>query len=263
MAGAARCPDPPTGHNFFILWFDPSASSGQGRLRATRYSKATLTSLGDLPQAPELQQTVFSADGSRLYSFAAGRLDPIRIFNTTDLSLVAALDVSPLLSPHGFAASIHDLQGDRAIVGQNMKPMGADPVEHTLFTVRLPDGAPSPRIATGLRGRGYIIPPGEKVLLDENEVVRVSGESVRGIRSVGRLHVYDVATGTKQGQIVVPVRDGGEILAVHPRGDKVYYLMYPPPGQDYIVAVISLTSFSVTTQIKLPFARIFFVEENP
>jgi hypothetical protein len=253
---------PPTGPHFFILWFDPAANGGQGGPRATRYDKGTLAPLGDLPQAPGVGRTVFSADGSRLYSFSTELLEPIRTFTSTDLGLVASLDVSPLLSPQGFGARIDDLLGDRALIYQSMTPIGVEPVNPTLLTVRLADGVPSVRIAPGLKGRGYLTLDGTKIVFSEEAFVRDLDGSIREVRSAGRPHVYDVATGAKLGQITVPARDAGDVWAIHPRGDKVYYRSRAEGDEEYTIAVVSLTTFSLVKELKLPSSYIFFVEEN-
>lgn len=258
---------PPTGPHFFILWFDPAANTGQGAQRVTRYDKATLAPLGDLPQVPDLRGCgVFSADGSRLYCFLnSGPLivEPIRILDSSDLRVLSSIDLGPLLSPQGFGVRIDDVRGGRALIYQSMTPIGVEPVNPTLFTVRLPDGVPSARIAPGFRGRGYLTPDGTKIVLSEETAVRGSDGAIRARRSGGRLHVYDVATGAKLGQVTVPARDTGGVWAIHPLGDKVYYRSLTAGDQDYTVAVVSLTTFSLIKELKLPHAFIFFVEENP
>jgi hypothetical protein len=256
---------PPTGPHFFVLWFDPTASSGQGGQRVTRYDKATLTAVGDLPSIPRFGgRFSFSRDGSRLLALYSDPTDmAVQVLDAGTLQLLATVRANLAFAPGRWGGDIEDIEGDRALLVENLKAGATDPNRYTLFTLHLPDGTASPRISTGMMGRAYLSLEGDRIILSETQDVLDAQGNYDHTESVGRLHVYDVATGAKLGQVTVPARDAGDVWAIHPRGDKVYYRSRTVGDQDYTVAVVSLSTFSLVKELKLPDGPIFFIEENP
>lgn len=259
---------PPKVPYFYVRWFDAAANAGQGAERMTRYDKATLARIEDVPQVPfERFQggLTFSVDGTRLYSYTSLESKPIDVFNTQTLQVVSTVDVLPLFSTPRWGEGILDVEGDRVLLVENRKTARAAPDRFALFTLRLTDGSRSPIIDTGLQGEAYLTPSGKKILFQESETRRApDGISRLSDRPLGRLHVYDVATGAKLGQATynfggVP-GEGGLIRVIRPQEDKVYVTQ--GEAEKDRVGVISLTTFSLIKEFVIePMGGVTFFEQ--
>jgi hypothetical protein len=255
---------PPRASHFFLDWVDPGTGGGAGKNVMTRFDKASLSRIDNLPQYPSLgNRRFFSPDGNRLYSYVDDSQDAVRIFDTGNLQLLSTLDIPPLFAPNLWGKAIEDIQGDRMLLAENTKSRRTDPDRISLFTVRLIDGSRSPRIVTGLEGDASLSPLGDKVIFNETTTIRAPDGSISRIQSVGRLHVYDVATGGKLGQVTFPVHGEGAIEAIHPRGNKVYFYSGAFQAKDRTLASLSLVTFTLLKEITVPPVLFTIVFDEP
>lgn len=257
---------PPKTSYFFLHWFDPVANGGQGAERMTRYEKATLNKIEHVPDVPFRlfgAENVFSVDGQRIYSYTTSDASIVRIFATQTLQLVSTVDVPAMLSPNRWGEGIEDVKDDRVLLAENHKVQRVDPNRYSLFTLRLTDQVRSPKIETGLEGESRLTPSGDRVVFQETTTVLASDGTVKAVEALGRLHVYDVASGAKLGQIVYQIagQSGGTILAIRPQGDKVYVSTDDPVTDAERVGIISLSTFSLVKELTLePIRAIVFFE---
>ena len=266
---------PPVGPHFFVKWFDPQAHNGQGGEVATRFDKATLAQLDVLPVIPPLQgppgerEITFSADGRRLYAYRGDIPGVIETYDTRDLHLVETCDIAPYLIPGTREAEVIDLQAGRALISESIRSDPRGPGRLVFFTMRLSDEGRSPRIAPGMSGTVRLTPQGDKILFNE---MALSAETHQH-HSIGRLHVYDVATGAKLGQVSFTVYGDGRVKDIRPQGDKAYFFSEAfldleadkksVPLQ--VLTSLSLVDFSVVKEIKLrlPYDILMIFFEQP
>ncbi len=259
---------PPKAPYFLLRWFDPTANNGQGAERMTRYEKATLNKIEHVPDVPFRlfgAEKVFSVDGQRIYSYTASDASIVRIFATQTLQLVSTVDIPAVLSPNRWGEGIEDVRGDRVLLAENHKAHLTDPDRLSVFTVALLDGTRSPKIDTGLEGNSRLTPSGDKILLEETTTVwEPDGRTVMNVVRVGRLHIYNVATGTKLGQVSYPVsgRGGGLFLGTRPAGDKAYFTYRDPATNAGKVAVVSISSLALLKEMVVePIRQLVFFEQ--
>jgi len=146
---------------------------------------------------------------------------------------------------------------------ENVKTRDADPNRYNLFTVNLTDQSHSPRIPTGLEGEPRLTPLGNKIVFEETAPVFLPSGTLLGSQSVGRLHVYDVATGTKLGQLAIPLRGAGSLTGIRPQGDKAYFLSGVAPDNDQALASVSLANFALLKEVTVPPVVFMALFEDP
>jgi len=247
--GTTHLPDvlvPPTGPHFFVKWADPSAGDAEV---VTRFDKATLKNLGNLPQVPgflgprEDRKLAFSPDGARLYAYHGDPPLRVEAYDSRTMKLTETYDAAPLIAPGVLGAGVDDIQADRALVGENSAQKYGDPPLLSFFTLSLRDQISTPRITTGLYGQKYLTPGGDKILFNEARWGGLGGQNV------GRLHVYSVATGTKLGQVNYPVYGEGVLAGIRPQGDKAYYYHAARTPDQRTLTSLSLNTFAVIKEI--------------
>ena len=261
--GTTHLPDvlvPPTGSHFFVKWAVPSAGGAEV---VTRFDKATLKNLGNLPQVPgflgprEDRKLAFSPDGARLYAYNGDPPLRVEAYNPQNLQVTGTYDVSPLVASGILGAGVDDIQADRALVGENSAQKYGDPPLLSFFTLNLLNQTPTPRITTGLYGQKYLTPRGDKILFNEARWGGMGGQSV------GRLHVYDVATGAKLGLISFRAYADGEVAGIRPQGDKVYFWHASPIPKQVTLTSLSLTTFAVIKEVTARMVPIMIFFEQP
>jgi len=262
---------PPRAPHFFALWTPPPPSVedpavvGQPGVEYApelllRIDKGTLQPLGNPVEVPVLgdeqgnRRFAYSADGTRLYVYSDARA--ITTFDAQSLQPVRTLDLTPRVTPGSWGWGVNDVQADKALVTENNQLNDTAPGRYTLFTVDLRDGSQSPRIATGREGDGFLTPQGDKAIFRE----------ATGVSGLERLQIYEVATGTKLGQIEFTAYGRSDLLAVRPAGDKAYVLSRGGPGTSgtWTLTSISLVTYSVVKQIAVPSSvieKIIFFEQ--
>ncbi len=236
---------PPQKPHFFIRWADLS-----GRAIVTRYDKATLTRQEDLSGITWLgDQISASLDGARLYSYEFETQDAINVIETQDLRLLSTVALEPTFTPGIWGSGIATIRDHVALLVENAKSLPTDSDRLMLFTLRLTDGAKSKKIVTDMQGEAYLTPATDKLLFEETADSVGPGGASLGLQSVGRLHLYDVATGAKLGQITIPLSGrNGLVKAIRPQGDKAYFFSGRLDG-DRKLTSLSLMSFAALKDI--------------
>ncbi len=166
-----------------------------------------------------LMWPVYHPDGRQFYVDDGDHL--MKLVDGETLNVVATYDMVPVRRPSATVPAVVDVRDGRALLVESEKtPSGSERV--LLFTTDLTFSAQSAsvRIATGLEDihRAYVLPGGRAVIVQEPRTPTVA-------EGAGRLHVYDVASGTKLGVIEFPAPSGAELLGFHPDGRRLFIRM--------------------------------------
>jgi hypothetical protein len=108
-----------------------------------------------------------------------------------------------------------------------------------------------------------LTPAGDKIVLLETTTVRGPGGGITDVPSVGRLHVYDVATGAKLGQVTFPVRGAERLQGIRPQGDKLYLASLAARPEEMTITVISLVTFTLVKELVVPYGGLYLFEDAP
>lgn len=111
---------------------------------------------------------------------------------------------------------IADVRDGRALLAEAEGTRSDKLDPRIIFTVDLASRAASSRIVTGLGSSALrLIPGGRSALVQEaRDPFEAAG--------AGRLHFYDVATGTKLGIVSFRADDGAALLGFHPDGRRLF-----------------------------------------
>ncbi len=249
---------PPQAPHFFVRWRD-----FRGQEVITRFEKALLTSLGEVPSVTWLGDQIFaSSDGTRFYSYRTDTQDSINVVDARDLQLLSTIVLKPLFASGIWGGGVERILDHTALLVENAKMQRIDPDRLTLFRLRLTDGVQSRKIDTGLQGDGYFLPGADRILLHETVTRRGPQGENRGDQSVGRLHVYDVASGAKLGQVAMVLNGANAFFrGVRPQGDKAYFYAGRRDGGRRLMSV-SVTTFSVVKEIPFEAGIVFMAFFN-
>ncbi len=162
---------------------------------------------------------VYHPDGRQFYVYDGDHLT--KLVDGETLNVVATYDMVPVRRPGTTGPGLNDVRDGRALLVEGEQTPGSGK-RYTLFTTDLTFSAQSAsvRIATGLEDihRAYLLPGGRAVVVQEPRTPTVA-------EGAGRLHFYDVATGTKLGVVEFPAPSGAELLGFHPDGRRLFIRM--------------------------------------
>ncbi len=203
---------------FYVHWM---------RTTASPRPESVLTAVGLDGQAlgtspsplGQLDWPVYHPDGRDFYISRGGRAT---LYNGETLGVAATYDFAPFVRPELRGPRIFDVRDGRALLaGTPVSDTGETP-PWTVFTTDLTfsSQSASPRIATGLSQQVLrLVQGGRTVLLQETlDPPTNSG--------AGRLHFFDVATGTKLGMVEFPAPEGADLLGLHPDGRRLFVRVF-------------------------------------
>jgi hypothetical protein len=248
---------PPTGTQFFVRWSDPDAAGGAGGFDLATIDATTFQTIGHQVVSPPLEATLMlDASGRTLYSITSRKPAHVDVFDLPGFTRSATIDLEAVLNPAAFGRSIHGFRDGKLLVNENEKTRRQDPERYTLFVFDVASGQITPKVRTGLEGRGTLLPRTNRILFNE-EIVPPPGTP--GIRpgeviGPGRLHVYDTLTGARLGTVNVAVEKTGRVLGVSPAEDTVYYQSYGARAANPKLSIIDLRTLAVVKELPLPFA---------
>ncbi len=208
----------PNGKQLYINWFVKEKGGWVYDLYdAKSLSNIKRFTVGEFVWGPI---TTFSPDGSKIYVYD-GETDKVLIYETINFSLLDTIVLTTIWRTDVFAQGIEDYKGEKILISETEKNNPADPSKDTLFVYDLKTKTLSLRINTGLSGDEKLSPDGTKFFLNEEQVIlSEDGSFIKYRKSLGRLHVYDVATGKRGGLVQFSVDRDAEILGIHPNPDK-------------------------------------------
>ncbi len=202
---------------FYVHWV---RRSGPTALRESLLTAVGLDGqvLGTSP-APigRLGWPVYHPNGRDFYvmDFGARR---VALVNGETLGVVTTHDLTPLVSPDLRGPGIIDIRDGKVLLAGTPLSDTSERRPWTVFTTDLtfnPQTA-SPRIATGLSQQVLLLLPGAQVVLLQETLVPPESSGA------GRLHFFNVASGTKLGLVEFPAPQGANLLGFHPDGRRLF-----------------------------------------
>ena len=131
---------------------------------------------------------------------------------------------------------------------------------YVIYTVDLNSLIVSSKFRTGIEGDTFLFPSGRKAAL--NETQNISLTSLGNIKSIGKIHIYDLNIPKETGVITYKESSVGIILGVSRDENKLYYYFSNNDNYSKII-VIDVINNSILTNIRFsskPVAMIIYDE---
>lgn len=244
----------PNGKQLFIRWFDPKERGWFFDL----YDATNLTEIRNMGAFTWESITTFSPDGSKIFVYERVN-KKIKIYETKTFTLVDAIDLNAVWRTNVFAQNIVDVEKEKFAIVENEKAQRTDPSKYTVFVYDLQSKTSSPRIATGIMGSTGLSPDGTKIFVSEEQPIG-GANYVKYFKSMGRLHIYDVATGKKWGAVQFTVDKSSEIIGIHPNGSKAYMIGNIQGNRSLLV--LDVVNLKVTKTLKISNNTLFMIFYN-
>ena len=264
---AIRFAFPPSGGEFLARWWNPAAAGGTGAFEIATIDATTFRRTASRVTSPPLaERFMLEATGRQLYSITQRRPARIDVFDVPGFLRTSTIDLEALLNPAAFGRGIDDFGSGKILIVENEKTTRTEADRFTLFVYDLSTGRTTPRIRTNLEGDARLLPRTNRLLFDEQMTLTPGAELVRpgvDMVSLGKLHVYDTATGNRLATVAISDVQTGKVLGISAAEDAFYYLSFGPARPDAKLSVISLTSFSIVKELTLPihdYRMVFFDE---
>lgn len=228
------------------------------------YDARKLTEIENVQNFFGMSEVMFSADGKKIYSVDSE--DVLYTIDSITFQVLASRDLAQVWRKDIFGARVKHFINGKLLISENLKTEISLPNKLDLYVYDIETQAVSPKISTGLQGDAMFTAGGAKIIFDENEDIRkIKGSKsyLMGFRSLGRLHIYDVATGKELRTISFKAQGKGKVIGIRPAGDRLYYQSEGLTKDTYNVTVINIKDYYVMTTISLPFKAFFvtFFEE--
>jgi len=258
----------PDGSKNLINYLLPGSGGKRGGYTTDLYDGKTLNEIKNLSITFGLYKIMFSKDGKKIYSIIGGDDAKVDTVDSATYEILVSKDLTQIWrkKPEVFSSGIESFGSGKVLIFENVKTEKGLPDKLDLFVYDIENGAVSPKIPTGLQGDAVLMSNGAKIIFDENQDIRkvIAGKDrLLGFKSLGRLHIYDVATGNQLGLITFQAQVDGEVIGIRPAGDRLYYQSKGETEGTSIITVMDIKDYSVVTTISLPFdvlSVVFFDE---
>lgn len=243
----------PNGKQLFINWFD----SKEEGWRFDLFDAINLTFTRHFTDFVWGTITTFSSDGSKILTYD-GETDKFRIWDVSNFTLLNTIDLNTVWKQTTFAQGIEDVKDEKIMISETDKTALTDQPIDTLFVYDLNTRTSSLRIPTGVSGSEKLSPNKTSIILSEEQNIWSSDKSyIMYQKSMGKLHVYDVATGKETGSVQFTVDRESKIIGIHPRGTKVY-VKGDIQGVKSLL-VLDVVNFKVIKTIEIPDTILFMI----
>ncbi len=252
---AVRFIFPPSGGEVYVRWWNAAAAGGSGAFEVTTIDAGLLKTKRQLIPSPALaDKLMVDTTGQKVYSLRQNRPARIDVFDLPSLVLTSTIDLEAYLSPAAFGRDIDGFGQGKVLLGENEKTVRSDPSRYTYFVYEISTGRVTPRIRTGARGSVVLLGRTNRILFDEEVVLKPGAQVIRrgDLIKQGRIHVYDTVTSTPLAILNIPADRYGEILAVSPAEDAFYYLSSGASQPRPKVSAVSLNTFATLKEMPLP-----------
>lgn len=246
---------PPLSNKFYVEWWDDEKNESV----FTIYNATNFTKIVDLkPFSIITEDIMYSKDNTKLFSINDGYPAKIDAYNADNLELIKSIPLESVFTPDVFGRGIDDHQNEKVLIVENVKKTKDDPSNYTLYTYAIEDGIISKKILTGKGGESKLSPDGTKIFFNEKQYIySQDGNHIESIKSVGRLYIYDVATGKKWGFVQFTVDMSSEIVGIHPNGNKAY--MFGDIAGVSSLIVMDIVNLKIIKTIKIPESILFLI----
>ena len=254
----------PDGSGFLINYLLAGSGDKEGGYTIDLYDAKTLVEKRNLQTFFGMKEVMFSADGKKIYSVIGGDDARADIIDSTTFQVLTSRDLTQIWRKDVFVSDIEDFVNGKIVISEDLKTERSLPDKLDFYVYDIVTGATSPKISTGLQGNLMLHVDGARIILDETQDIRqaLGGKSrYIGYRSLGRMHIYDVATGKELRTISFKAQGRGNIRGIRPAGDRLYYESEGLTKDTTNITVIDIKNYQVLTTISLPFkplTMIFF-----
>lgn len=253
----------PDGSKFLVQYFDPGDEEEEGGYATDLYDAKTLTRINNLETIFAMKRVMFSSDSKKIYSIIGGDEPKVDIIDSTTFQVLESRDLIQIKKPNIFSTGIKNFGSGKILIFENLQAAKGLSRKLDLYVYDIETQAVSPKIATGLQGDATLTAGGTRIIFDENQDIRGKENTLRGFKSLGRIHIYDVATGNKIAFISFQPKGKGKIRGIRPDGSKLYYQSEGDTKDTSLITIIDINNRSVITSFTLPFKVLFmtFFEE--
>jgi hypothetical protein len=256
----------PDGSKFLIQYFTPGDGAGEGGYTTDLYDGKELVLIKNLSTIFGMDKVMFSIDGKKIYSITGGVINAkVTTIDSTTFEELASKDLTQIWrkQPEVFSAGVENYGSGKVLIHENLQFVADQPAKDDLYTYDVVTANISPRISTGLQGHAMLSNDGQCIIYDEYKNHFYSSGMYDRSKSLGRLHIYDVATAKELGSISFEPKGQGKVRGISPAGDTLYYQSEGDTPDTSKIVVIDIKNYSVTTTINLPFkalSMVFFEE---
>lgn len=248
----------PDGSKFIVQYLSAGGESGAKGYTTDLYNAKTLSIIKNLRVFFAIEEVMFTPDNKKIYSVIGGDDAKVDIIDSSTFQTLESKDLTQFWrkEPEVFSSGVKNFGSGKILIFENLQEKKGMPRKHDLYTFDIAAQKISPRISTGLQGSAIFTPDGTKIIFDENKDVReiINGNSrYRGTKSLGRMHIYDVATGKELKMISFKVQGRGIVKGITPAGDRLYYESEGLTTDSANITVIDIKNYQVLTTISLPF----------
>ena len=251
----------PDGSKFLINYLLPGSGGKEGGYTIDLYDAKTLSEMKNVQTFFGMNKVAFSKDAKKIYS--VDRENNLITIDSSTFNELTRIDLNQIWrkKPEVFSSGIEYFDSGKILIFENLQAAKKLPRKLELYVYDMEGQIVSPKISTGLQGDAVLTPDGVKVIFDENQDVRNKDGWLMGSKSLGRMHIYAVATGKELKIISFKVQGEGKIRGIRPAGDRLYYESEGSTKDSANITVIDIKNYQVLTTISLPFkplTMIFF-----
>jgi hypothetical protein len=238
----------PDRKKIIIVWWNAKLSGGAWQFDI--FDGSTLEKIKTLDLYFYPKQVTFSSDSTTLYSIETGDAAKVKVIDMAVFKVVATIDLNNIWKATTFAQGVEDQKNEKLLISESDKTALTDQPKDTLFVYDLKNTISSPRISTAISGGEKISSDGTKIFLNEEQNVWSLNKSyIMYEKSMGKLRVYDVATGKSLGVVPFSVDRESAIFGIHPNGNKVYIVGNMQGKKSLIVIDVANMKVSKTLSI--------------
>jgi DNA-binding beta-propeller fold protein YncE len=253
----------PDGTKLVIQFLSLNGAGGGGGYTTDVFDAKTLNFVKNLQTIFGMEEVMFSADSKKIYSVIDGADAHVDTIDSSTFQVLTSKDLIQIWrkEPEVFSSGVESFGAGKILIFENLQAAKRMASKLDLYSYQIDNMTISPRISTGLQGDAVFNLGGSKIIFDETQDVRDKDGDLRGYKSLGRMHIYDVATGKELKMISFKAQGQGKIRGIRPAGDRLYYQSDGLTKNTSNITVIDIKNYQVVTTISLPFkplSLIFF-----
>ncbi len=255
----------PDGTKLVIQYLSLNGAGGGGGYTTDVLDGKTLNFVKNLQTIFGMEDVMFSADSKKIYSVIDGADAHVDTIDSSTFQVLASKDLTQIWrkEPEVFSSGVESFRAGKILIFENLQAAKGLASKLDFYSYQIDSMTISPRISTGLQGDAVFNLDGSKIIFDETQDVRDKNGDLRGYKSLGRMHIYDVVTGKELKMILLKIQGRGKIRGIHSAGDRLYYQSDGLTKDTTNITVIDINNYQVLTTISLPFKplSVVFFEE--
>ena len=249
---------PTSGNIFYVRWVKEEDSAPE----LVVYDATTYKAISRFASTPDTTEKLLLSDaGDILYSIVDDE-NSLRIdsFETSKFNFRSSVDIKKYFGSNVTSYAVHDYKNQKLLVSETTTSTSWK----YLYDVSV--AAITSKIST--KGESYLLSRTNRIVNPEERYIgRLKSMSLStDYLFTGVLNIFDATTSRKIGTVQIPIGSNtiGDILAVNPLEDKLYFRTYNASGtENPKLYVIDINSLTVAKEISLPEStmKMYFFEE--